>query len=88
MSIKIEIINNALVCTDTVSSEILISQPSKDIWYKERDLITGRISLYKTNIDADRGADIELPYITLSDAVNSALAAFTVLSFRTFMYTK
>ncbi len=49
MSIKIEIIGNALVCTDTVTSDIIISQPSKDTWYKEDELQIGRIIFYDAN---------------------------------------
>ena len=88
MSVKIQIINNALVCTDTVSSAILISQPSKDFWYKERDLIDGRISFYNTNLNSERGGNEELQYIQLSNSVDGGLVAFTEVSFRAFMYTK
>lgn len=88
MSVSIQIINNAIVCTDTDTDTILISQPSKDIWYKERDLVNERISFYKTNLNSERGADEELPYIELANAVDGGLVAFSIASFRTFMYAK
>ena len=88
MSIKIEVLYNALICTDTVSGNVLISQPSKDIWYKEKDLVNGRISLYKTNVNSEKGADEEIPYIDLSEAIDSSLSSFDASTFRTFMYSK
>lgn len=86
MAIKIEIIGGALVCTDTITSEIVISQPSKDIWYKENDLDSlDRISFYDSNgISGGAVNSIELPTIQLSDAVDVNLSGFVASTFREF----
>jgi len=86
MAKKIEIIKNALVVTDTVSNVIEISQPIKDMWYKEEEL-TGndRIAFYDANsLNGSKIYSKELPLIFLSDAVDSSLNPFTVESFREF----
>tara|TARA_R110002049_G_scaffold309180_1_gene518122 strand:- start:12934 stop:13713 length:780 start_codon:yes stop_codon:yes gene_type:complete len=84
--VKIEIIVGALVCTDTDSGLILISQPSKDIWYKEKDLTElDRISFYDANgIQGGAIYSKELPTIQLNEAVDSSLNPFTATSFREF----
>ena len=47
---KIEIIGSALVVTDVATNVIVISQPTKDTWYKEEDLSEiDRVSFYDTN---------------------------------------
>tara|TARA_R110000787_G_scaffold196468_1_gene307842 strand:- start:130 stop:591 length:462 start_codon:yes stop_codon:yes gene_type:complete len=89
MSVKIEIINNALVCTDTITSEILISQPSNIVWYKENELVDiDRISFYNAKyVSGISRNSIEFPYIDLSNAVDSSLTSFTEVSFRSFVYS-
>ena len=46
MSKKIEIKGKALVVTDTVTTDIELTQPQTRVWYKEDDLQGGRISFY------------------------------------------
>lgn len=89
MSVKIEIINNALVCTDTSTDEILISQPSSDVWYKDNELESiDRISFYNAKyIFGINKNSIEFPYIDLSNAVDSSLTSFSESSFRLFAYS-
>jgi len=86
MAVKIQIIGSALVCTNTVSNEVIISQPAKDIWYKENRLQENkRISFYDSN--GVRGSGVyteEIPFIELKDAVDENLIAFDELSFREF----
>jgi hypothetical protein len=89
MSVKIEIISNALVCTDTVTSDVLISQPSNIVWYKENELEDiERISFYnaKFNLGINKNST-EFPYIDLSNAVDSSLTSFTKATFRNFVYS-
>tara|TARA_R110000737_G_scaffold87154_1_gene119891 strand:+ start:284 stop:634 length:351 start_codon:yes stop_codon:yes gene_type:complete len=87
MSIKIEIIGNALVCTDTLTSEILLSQPSDIVWYKENELEDiDRISFYNTNYVFGISINsIEFPYIDFLNAVDSSLTPFTKNSIRSFI---
>jgi len=83
MAEKIEIINNALVVTNTGTGIISISEPSKDYWYKESDLQIGRVTFYDANgLKGD--FQITQPIINLSDAVDSELTPFTESTFRTF----
>ena len=87
MAEKIEIINNALVVTNTGTGIISISEPAKDYWYKEFDLQAGRIVLYDAN---GLKGDQQIVYkpIPLADdnAINSALTPFTEATFRTFVF--
>ncbi len=88
MAIKIEIVGNALVCTDTVSTEIIISQPSKDVWYKEDKLQIGKIQFYDANgLKGENRISEDFPFILLSDAVDDTLTAFNEATFRNFAIT-
>ncbi len=82
MAKKIEIVDKALVITDTISGKIELTQPPVRTWYKEDDLQIGRISFY----DLDGTEDISGTFdpINLADAVNSSLVAFTETTFREF----
>jgi hypothetical protein len=86
MAVKIQIIGSALVCTDTITDNILISQPSRDVWYKQNDLQElERISFYDSN--GIKGSEIytdEMPTIQLADAVNENDIPFNHVSFREF----
>ena len=46
MAYKFEIKSNAVVVTDTITSEVLIAQPSKNTWFEETKLDIGSVSLY------------------------------------------
>lgn len=86
MAIKIQIIGSALVCTNTDTSDIIISQPSKDVWYKEDQLQTlSRIAFYDSN--GIKGAGIytdEMPPFELSEAIDENDVAFNIVTFREF----
>ena len=86
MAKKIEIIGSALVVTDTVSGLILISQPSRDIWYKESELTeNNRIAFYDCNgLNGSQIYSDEMPLIFLEDAVDATLVSFTAETFRQF----
>lgn len=82
MAKKIEILEKALIVTDTVSGLIELSQPPVRTWYKESDLKNGRISFY--DLDSTEEISGSFSPIALSDAVNSSLVAFSEATFRTF----
>ena len=83
MAKKIEIIDNALIVTDTISSKIEVSEPAKDYWYKESDLQIGRITFFDAN--GLKGEEqITIPFINLTDAVDSGLTPFSEATFRDF----
>lgn len=84
MSKKIEIVNNGLIITDTVSGLIEVSQPSKDVWYIEKDLKNSSVSFYDTNGTNDLANKSVFPTLLLSDCVDSGLVAFTESTFRDF----
>jgi len=82
MSKKIEISGKGLLVTETVGGAIELSEPFARTWYKEADLIRGRISFY--DLDGTNNVGGSFKPIDLADAVDSALVAFTESSFRTF----
>ena len=83
MAKKIEVVGQALVITDTVSSNILFEAPKGEYYYDIKALFNqGKIKFY--NLDHEDNATVRPPIIALSDAVNSADAAFDIASFQTF----
>lgn len=84
MAKKIEIIGSAIVVTDTITGLIIISQPTKDTWYKENDLSDiDRISFYDTN--GIKGGAIyskALAPFQLSEAIDENDTPFNKASFR------
>ena len=95
MAYKIQIINNALEVSDTVSGEILVSQPARDTWFAEEALDDGFAKFYGTtstnednlkkytypqNYDKFQGFPIE-------ECVDAADSALTELTFRNFCYS-
>lgn len=86
MAKKIQIVGSALTVTDTVSGLIILSQPSRDIWYKESDLQNlQRISFYDAN--GIKGSGVytkEIPVISLSEAIDENDIAFNEITFREF----
>lgn len=85
MSIKIEIKGSGLFCLDTVTGVYIISEPSKYMWYKEDDLLIGRVSFYYANsLEGDEVSKKEIPFFNLSDAVDVNDVAFTEGTLRDF----
>ena len=94
MAFKIQTINNAIEVSDTVSGEILISQPARDTWFAEEALDEGFAKFYGTtstnednlkkytypqNYDSFRGFPI-------AECVNSSDVVFNASTFRLFCY--
>ena len=90
MAYKFEIKSNAVVVTDTATSEVLIAQPAKNTWFEESRLDIGSVSLYgmsgtdQDNInrykyDNERG-------FPLSECQDGAGATFSASSFRDWCY--
>ena len=86
MAKKIEINGSALIVTDTISGLIIISQPSKDIWYKEKDLSEiDRVSFYDANgIQGGAIYSKDLVPFQLSEAIDKDGTPFNQASFREF----
>ena len=83
MAKKIEVISQALVITDTVSSEVLFEAPKGEYYYKVKELVdNNKIKFY--NLDHEDNASARPLTVDLSDAVDSADTPFTVTSFQTF----
>jgi len=86
MAFQIEIIGNALVVTNTVTSEVLVDTPAKLVYYRPEELINGNIRL--VNIDEQQQTHRNLPQIPLVDSVDSGGSiAFTEVTWRTFART-
>lgn len=85
MAKKIEITGNALIVTDTVSSDILIEEPKKMVYYSVDSLAVGIILLQISDGSTSRRTGlIEIP---LSEAVDSTDTPFTDATFRAFSRT-
>lgn len=83
MSKRIEIIDYALVVTDTVTSEVLVDVPKSSVYYKPNRLVDdGLIVFYNIDIE-DKYAYNPAP-IKLSEAVDSTLTSFTESTFEDF----
>ena len=86
MAKKIEIINNSLVVTDTISGVVDIEHPKRDVFFHNDKLNDGDIKLIDTdgvNIKAS-GISFEQP---LANCVDAALAVFTEATWRAFART-
>ena len=90
MAYKFEIKSNAVVVTDTTTSEVLIAQPAKNTWFEESRLDIGSVSLYgmsgtdQDNInrykyDGSKG-------FPLNECQDGAGATFSANSFRNWCY--
>lgn len=82
MAKKLEIVEQSLVVTDTVTSDVLLDVPKSDFYYRSDRLDDGYISLYNT--DYQSKGFIGIPEFKLADAVDSADASFTDSTFRAF----
>jgi hypothetical protein len=82
MGNKFQIIGNALVVTDTSSSEVLFDHPALETYYKSNPLINGEIILEIE--DGSRNRVTAGGNFDLADSVDGSDTAFTEQSFRTF----
>ena len=85
MAIKIEIIGQALVITDTADSSIMLDAPKGEYYYKPKELSSNRIVLY--NLDVTDNTRKNPRQIDLADAITSADVAFTQSTFAAFCRT-
>jgi hypothetical protein len=86
MALKLEIIDNALVMTDTVTSKVIFEEPAATVYVDTVYFLnspTNLVKFYRTYI-ADKQVGEEGGYL-LSDLVDSTLAAFTPISFLIFV---
>lgn len=80
MSKKIEVIEQALVITDTLTSEVLFDAPKSEFYYKVEDLDNDVISLY--NINRNR---VTIPSkVRLEDSLDKDGIPYTKSSFEDF----
>ena len=94
MAYKIQIINNALEVSDTVSGEILISQPARDTWFAEEALDDGFAKFYgTTSTNEDNLKKYTYPQnydkfqgFPIAECVDAADSALTELTFRNLCY--
>lgn len=83
MSKKIEIIGQALVITDTNTSNVLFEAPKGEYYYSVKELVdNGKIKFH--NLDHEDNASARPLTINLSDAVDTDDNPFTLSSFQTF----
>tara|TARA_R110002012_G_scaffold119725_2_gene268822 strand:+ start:533 stop:889 length:357 start_codon:yes stop_codon:yes gene_type:complete len=84
MSFQIKRVGASLRVTDTTTGKIIISEPCRDVWYREERLQAGVIQFYDDN--SPRQDIGSFPLIFLSDAVQGDFSAFDEDSFRLFVY--
>ena len=85
MAKKIEIIDNAIVITDTISTDIELDMPKRDCYFVNHELIAGVIKLYDTN-GVNAGGSLVFTVAT-ADSQDSGAVTFTESTFRTFART-
>ena len=84
MAFKFEIIDNALVVTDTSDSSIPFDKPAGDTYYRTQELDKGIVSLYDTSGVNDASSVIFSK--PLSECIDSSDTPFTDISFRDFVH--
>lgn len=82
MAIKIEIIGNSLVLTNTVTSDVIFDAPKSEYYYNKGQLQNGEICFY--NIDLSNESRKTPPRFDLSDVVDSEEASLSESDFVTF----
>ena len=83
MSKKFEIIGNAVVVTDTVTSVVLLDKPTS-VYYDKNSLLKGFITIIERSDVIDPLIPFNEP---LAECVNASLTPFTTESFETFART-
>lgn len=82
MANKFEVIENALVVTDTVGGGVLFDAPLKDTYYITRDLDNGNIVLFDTSgVNKNSSEIFKVP---LAGSIDSNDIQFTESTFRDF----
>lgn len=84
MAKRFSIVGGSLRCVDTITGDILFSEPSRDIWYLEQKLQQGVIQLYDCNTSLNSEGMFDI--IFLADAQDSSGTPFTESTFRTFVF--
>lgn len=86
MAKKIEIINSALVITDTVTSTVIFDAPKKEVYYVLDKLLNEAIIQFRAS--AYSNIIVSLPdSVPLADAIDGADAPYTEASWLTFART-
>ena len=92
MSFKIEIVNNALSVTETISGDIAVFQPNGYTWYEEDSLVGGFVKFYGTTDQNEKNTN-KYEYnkvgnsfkgFPLAECVDSGDVVFTAETFRAF----
>lgn len=83
MASRFQIINNALVVTDTNDSSILLDVAARDTYYDTKELDDGNVVLYDTSGVNTRSSVVFRDALT--NTQDSAGTTFTATTFRTFV---
>ncbi len=92
MAFKIEIANNALSVTETISGDIAVFQPNGYTWYEEDSLVGGFVKFYGTTDQNEKNTN-KYEYnkvgnsfkgFPLAECVDSGDVVFTAETFRAF----
>lgn len=90
MAYKFEIINNAVVVTDTATSEVLIAQPAKNTWFEEQNIDVGFVSIYgMSGTDQDNIKRYKYDNVRgfpIAECQNGAGETFNANTFRAWCY--
>lgn len=86
MAYKIQIINNALVVTDTTLGKEIIDTPAKLVYYDVDQLDQGGLIRFM-NLSKTDYVHENYPTIALANSLTGADIAFTAASFKTFART-
>ena len=92
MAFKIEIVNNALSVTETISGDIAVFQPNGYTWYEEDSLVGGFVKFYGTTDQNEKNTN-KYEYnktgnsfkgFPITECVDSGDVVFTAETFRAF----
>ncbi len=87
MAIKIEVIGNAVVMSDTVTSEVLGESP-KSLVYYDVDALDNEGNVRLVNIDCDTYVQRNWKQVAIgADLVDTGNVAYTAASFKVFART-
>jgi hypothetical protein len=87
MAIKIELIGNAVVMSDTVTSEVIGESPKSLVYYDVNELNKNN-NVVLLNIDCDTYVQRNWKAVPIgANLVDSGNQAYTVASFKTFART-
>lgn len=90
MAYKIQIIDNALQVSDTMSGDVLIDPPSNGVWYKVESLSNGYIKFFGTTWMNERTLNeyknTDFVGFPIGECVDVNDTTFTAETFRAFCY--